>query len=72
MAYCAGRGYVDGYPDGTFRPDAGITRAEAAAVVNRVMGRTLASSELSGVHYADVPQNHWAYQDILIASAYQR
>lgn len=72
VAYCAGRGYVDGYPDGTFRPDAGITRAEAAAVVNRVMGRTLASGELSGVHYADVPQNHWAYQDILIASAYQR
>ena len=72
IAYCAGRGWVNGYPDGTFRPDAPITRAEAAAVVNRVMGRTLASSDLSGVYYTDVPQGHWAYADIMTASSYQR
>ena len=65
------RGWVEGDPDGYFRPWDNITRAEAAAVVNRTMGRTLASSNLSGVHYTDVPQNHWAYNDILIASSYQ-
>ena len=71
IAYCADRGWVNGYPDGSFRPNGYITRAEAAAVVNRTMGRTLASSNLSSVHYMDVPQNHWAYDDILIASSYQ-
>ena len=71
IAYCADRGWVNGYPDGSFRPNGYITRAEAAAVVNRVMGRTLASSNLSGVHYTDVPQNHWAYDDIMIASSRQ-
>lgn len=71
IAYCADRGWVNGYPDGSFRPNGYITRAEAAAVVNRVMGRTLASSNLSSVHYTDVPQNHWAYDDILIASSRQ-
>ena len=35
----AAQGLVDGYPDGTFRPDAGITRAEVCAIVNRTLGR---------------------------------
>ncbi len=32
-------GLVSGYPDGTFRPNESITRAEACAIVNRVLGR---------------------------------
>ena len=32
-------GLVDGYPDGSFRPDNYITRAEAVTIVNRVLGR---------------------------------
>lgn len=32
-------GWVKGYPDGTFRPDALITRAEAITLVNAVLGR---------------------------------
>lgn len=35
----AARGWVEGYPDGTFRPDTPITRAEATALINRVLGR---------------------------------
>lgn len=31
--------WVDGYPDGTFRPDRDITRAEAMTLVNRVLHR---------------------------------
>ena len=71
IAYCADRGWVNGYPDGSFRPGGYITRAEAAAVVNRTMGRTISSSNISGIHYTDVPEYHWAYNEILIASSYQ-
>lgn len=71
IAYCANRGWVNGYPDGSFRPGGYITRAEAAAVVNRTMGRTISSSNVSGIHYTDVPEYHWAYNEILIASSYQ-
>lgn len=71
IAYCADRGWVNGYPDGSFRPGGYITRAEAAAVVNRTMGRTISSSNVSGIHYTDVPEYHWAYNEILIASSYQ-
>ena len=33
------RGWVNGFEDGTFRPDQPITRAETAALVNRMLGR---------------------------------
>ena len=32
-------GLIDGYEDGTFRPNAPITRAEACTIVNRTLGR---------------------------------
>ena len=32
-------GWIKGYPDGTFRPDDYITRAEAISLVNAVLGR---------------------------------
>lgn len=72
IAYCSDRGWVKGDPGGTFRPYDYITRAEAAAVVNRTMGRTLSSTDVSGIRYTDVPMNFWAYNDILIASGNQR
>ena len=35
----ATQGLIKGYPDGTFRPDAPITRAEAMTIINRVLDR---------------------------------
>ena len=32
-------GWIAGYPDGTFRPDATITRAEMMTLVNRALER---------------------------------
>lgn len=34
---CVSKGVVQGYPDGTFRPSANVTRAEAAAIVYRIL-----------------------------------
>jgi hypothetical protein len=39
IAKAAANGWVNGYPDGTFKPDQEITRAEAMALVNRVLNR---------------------------------
>jgi hypothetical protein len=36
----AAAGLLEGYPDGTFRPDVNILRAEAAAIMNRVLQRS--------------------------------
>jgi len=39
IRYAAAIGWVNGYPDGTFKPNRNITRAEAMTLVNRMLGR---------------------------------
>ena len=43
-------GYITGYPDGTFKPDANITRADICTIVNRVLR---AKAEESTITFAD-------------------
>ncbi|MFA4857811.1 MAG: PorV/PorQ family protein [Candidatus Margulisiibacteriota bacterium] len=50
-------GLVEGYPDGTFRPDRALTRAELAALLVRASGLALADG---GKSFKDVPAQHWA------------
>ncbi|MDJ1175687.1 WG repeat-containing protein [Roseofilum capinflatum] len=58
----SGRGWV-GYPDGTFRPNASITRAEFATMMINAF-RTHSFSEREAITFKDVPSSHWAYQTI--------
>ncbi len=51
---------ITGYPDGTFRPDHPITRAEFFTLINRVFGY----EEISDVPFSDVPTNAWYYNEI--------
>ncbi len=53
----AGRGIISGFPDGTFRPDAPVTRAQFAAMVNRAFNKAPIRSATS---FVDVPTNYWA------------
>lgn len=48
--------YINGFPDGTFRPERGLTRAQLATIL---VNLEAAGSE-SGVGYPDVPADHWA------------
>lgn len=61
----AGKGYLVGYPDGTFRPDDKITRAEMVVVITRVVGTVDAEA---AVNFADVDDAHWAYDYIMKAA----
>lgn len=57
-------GWISGYPDGTFRPDARITRAEAMTMINRVLCRMPQSeSDLldSMVTWPDNKPSDWHY-----------
>ncbi|MDR1159241.1 MAG: S-layer homology domain-containing protein, partial [Syntrophomonadaceae bacterium] len=56
VAYLNSQGIISGYPDGSFKPDGNITRAEYAAMVSRF--DELAAG--SGVAFYDVPNEHWA------------
>ena len=62
-------GLMNGYPDGTFKPDANITRAEVITAVNRMLGRAPDSAAIAGIHnpYVDLQKTHWAYEQIMEA-----
>jgi hypothetical protein len=48
---------IKGYPDGTFRPDQPITRAEFAALLNKAFDL---KPIREGRRFKDVPKNYWA------------
>lgn len=57
------QGVIVGYPDGTFKPDANVTRAEFAAMAIRALGQQH-TKIAQPITYADVDETYWAYQDI--------
>lgn len=57
------QGVIVGYPDGTFKPDANVTRAEFAAMAIRALGQQH-TKVAQPIHYSDIDENHWAYEDI--------
>ncbi len=61
------KGIINGYPDGTFRPDGLISRAEFAAVL--VRAKQLENVPISRPNlFADVPPSLWAYRPIEIVA----
>ena len=69
----AEKGWVNGYSDGTFRPDNAITRAEVVKITNAVLMRTcdkdyVADNLSKLISYNDLTSAYWAYYDVLEAS----
>ena len=59
--------YMNGYTDGTFRPDKNVTRAELMAMINRATGRTPKSADafLPGMKtWSDNTADKWYYLDV--------
>lgn len=68
VAAAADRGLLGGYPDGTVRPNATITRAESCAVVNRTQDRRPDAKHLLPAGemrvWPDNPADGWYYADM--------
>lgn len=60
------RGIISGYPDGTFRPNNPVTRAEYASMVGKAFPR--ATRVRTATQFVDVPSSFWAYNAITYAS----
>ena len=62
----ANAGIVDGYEDGTFRPQQYITRAEAVTMVNRTIERHPDADHLLDdmITWPDNPETAWYYEQI--------
>ena len=59
-------GWINGYPDGTFRPEATISRAEVTVIVNHMLGRAadrpyVIAHEEELNTFGDVNRGHWGY-----------
>ena len=63
-------GWIDGYPDGTFKPNEAITRAEAMKIMNSVLRRGVNETSELG-EYKNFPDNSnasaWYYYEIIEA-----
>ena len=63
IGYMQQFGIVTGYEDGSFRPDAPVTRAEFAAIASRFEKLTQGRAS-----FTDVPDTHWAVRYINFAA----
>ncbi len=57
----AQRGVIAGFPDGSFRPDAPVTRSQYAAMIRKAFNK---SQERQAINFVDVSSNYWAYSAI--------
>ena len=71
--YQAGR--IAGYPDGMFRPDNHITRAEAAVILNKIFERNFDAMSLLKCknlqmikYFTDLDASFWGYNDMVEAT----
>ena len=55
-------GYLNGYNDGTFKPDEKLTRAEFITIINRIID---IESEVEENLFNDLESDHWAFSDIM-------
>ena len=74
ISYAAERGWVTGYTDGTFKPDANITREEVVAVTCRLLERNADADYINTNYedltktYSDVKKEDWSFLYIMEAS----
>lgn len=65
-------GWIVGYPDGSFRPESEISRAETVTLINRLRNRKITAAELRvlGVQnpYTDLSESYWAYGELIEAT----
>ena len=73
VAKASEKGWIGGYPDGTFGPERYITRAEVTVIINRMENREadmefIAENMKDMNAFTDLPSSHWAYSSMMEAA----
>ena len=73
VAKASEKGWIGGYPDGTFGPERYITRAEVTVIINRMENREadmefIAENTNDMNTFTDLPSSHWAYSSMMEAA----
>ncbi|MFM9412789.1 S-layer homology domain-containing protein [Peptococcus simiae] len=66
VGYAVQKGIVSGYPDGSFKPNQAITRAEFSAIAARFAGLT----DEKDLTFTDLDASHWGYKAIRLAASH--
>ncbi|MFM9412793.1 S-layer homology domain-containing protein [Peptococcus simiae] len=66
VGYAVQKGIVSGYPDGSFKPNQPITRAEFSAIAARFAGLT----DEKDLTFTDLDASHWGYKAIRLAASH--
>lgn len=69
----AGAGWISGYPDGSFKPDQPITRAEVVAITNRMLNRFADEAYVDAhqdkiLQFKDMNKGMWSYYPVVEAT----
>lgn len=59
------KGWISGYPNGTYKPNNPVTRAEAAKIISQFLALNPTSEKIS---FSDVNTNFWAYEVIRLVA----
>ncbi len=72
IASAKAKGWISGYPDGSFKPETNISRAEAVSMINRVLNRRIHLSDIpvDAKQFTDINSKHWAFTAIMEAVNY--
>ncbi|WP_304509390.1 S-layer homology domain-containing protein, partial [Anaerotignum sp.] len=64
------KGWISGYPDGTFHPNDYITRAEAMTLINSVLNRKVSKEGLleNAKYWSDNSEDAWYYEAVMEAT----
>ncbi|MFM9412795.1 S-layer homology domain-containing protein [Peptococcus simiae] len=66
VGYAVQKGIVTGYPDGSFKPNQPITRAEFSAIASRFAALT----DEKEITFIDLGADHWGYRAIRLAASH--
>ena len=62
------KGWISGYPDGTYKPNQSITRAQAAAIISNFLALTTTNKDIS---FSDVEKSFWASDSIRLVAQHK-
>ncbi|MER2030147.1 MAG: S-layer homology domain-containing protein [Solibacillus sp.] len=60
--------WISGYPDGTYKPNQSITRAQAAAIISNFLALTSTNKDIS---FSDVEKSFWASDSIRLVAQHK-
>ena len=75
FAELVSEGIVKGYDDGSYGAETDVSRAEAVTLINRALGVVANADTTSDLYrrtFKDMPLDHWAFYDVLIAANHNK